>query len=1045
MWGREDHIRDRRLGQVLVVMLWVVALGVVVTALPSLGLVSVEAPTDSSTDTPGSQSGMGGTGSGGIGTGGQSGGGNASTASTDTVGSSGASGGASDGADQSDATESGTNRSTDSAETPAGTDSAGRSNTMDNGTNRDGNTPSEEATETGTTGGTQGASVPREKPVGTSELSNPSEQPALTVTSPEPMYWRLDAYDRYTGSGWQRTGDTSAYPGELRPTGPVSKRVTYQITLNRSLSTLPVAWQVAHVDGVPDDALRVSDTTGIHTASVRPAGTQYTAESYRHTASPTALKQVASVYPATIEARYTTLPASTPERVTDRAERITRDADSAFEATAAVTRHLQRTKDYSLDAAVSDSRQPVDEFLFEMEAGYCEHFASSAAVLLRTQGIPARYVAGYTGGERIGTTDDGDSRYLVKDIHAHAWVEVYFPGHGWQIVDPTPSGEGNPQSASPTGVAIGASSLTGETQRGGEPSGVGDSPTTENRGASDQRGGRSTATDDTGEPSDDRTDGADDGSTTQEGEQSTGTTSPDRYDVTLNTTTPVPGSGLEVTVTKGGDEAAGVPVRFNGEVVGKTDASGTVVGPVPYTKRLEIAIGADATTPLAGTQSTPDVSYLSRPPTSATQAATRLPATASDEPVRLARTASREITVASDVTVDLERTPLIIGARTEVRTTIRGVPISGAAISIDGQRIGETDSDGTVTFTVPEGTNESAEITVRRGEISSERTVRTGALTLDVSPSTPIALPLTQITVNTTVAGAPVAGAEISLKGTNVGETGPDGTLALALPVAPSIGLTSTYQGATTSHGIPLLRNLLIVTVLGGALIGVSVREGRRRGLLTADLFFAPVRLLHRGLGTLIAGARWLAGRIARLRSLLTRDRRSILAHLRHISGRIVQQWRKWRPKSIRAALWVLVERIAASVRRARQSVEQRDAPTIGQPTRQSSETSPGPEDDNGQTQRSVRELWQAFVRLVLRRVNRTITPGAIARRAIDQGLPEAPVTRLTDAFRAVEYGQASADDKRDRAEAAYLRIEAAVKEDTTAASNERTTEDNDE
>jgi transglutaminase-like putative cysteine protease len=77
--------------------------------------------------------------------------------------------------------------------------------------------------------------------------------------------------------------------------------------------------------------------------------------------------------------------------------------------------------------------EPVDEFLFATRQGFCEHYASAFAVLMRAAGIPARVVVGYQGGE-FNTY----GRYLlVRQSSAHAWDEVWLAGAGWVRVDPT--------------------------------------------------------------------------------------------------------------------------------------------------------------------------------------------------------------------------------------------------------------------------------------------------------------------------------------------------------------------------------------------------------------------------------------------------------------------------------------------------------------------------------------------------------------------------------------------------------------------------------
>ena len=77
--------------------------------------------------------------------------------------------------------------------------------------------------------------------------------------------------------------------------------------------------------------------------------------------------------------------------------------------------------------------QPVDEFLFETRAGFCEHYASAFTVLMRAAGLPARVVIGYQGGEQ----NSYGGYLLVRQSSAHAWTEVWLAGSGWTRVDPT--------------------------------------------------------------------------------------------------------------------------------------------------------------------------------------------------------------------------------------------------------------------------------------------------------------------------------------------------------------------------------------------------------------------------------------------------------------------------------------------------------------------------------------------------------------------------------------------------------------------------------
>jgi transglutaminase-like putative cysteine protease len=75
----------------------------------------------------------------------------------------------------------------------------------------------------------------------------------------------------------------------------------------------------------------------------------------------------------------------------------------------------------------------VDGFLFDTRRGFCGHFASAFAAMMRAVGIPARVVTGYQGGTYNRFAD----YWIVRQSDAHAWDEVWIDGHGWLRVDPT--------------------------------------------------------------------------------------------------------------------------------------------------------------------------------------------------------------------------------------------------------------------------------------------------------------------------------------------------------------------------------------------------------------------------------------------------------------------------------------------------------------------------------------------------------------------------------------------------------------------------------
>ena len=96
-------------------------------------------------------------------------------------------------------------------------------------------------------------------------------------------------------------------------------------------------------------------------------------------------------------------------------------------------------------------RNAVDDFLFNTREGFCEHYASSFTILMRSAGIPARVVTGYQGGywNKLG------NYLLVRNSDAHAWTEVWLAGRGWIRVDPT-------AAVRPERVTLGAAAAIGD-------------------------------------------------------------------------------------------------------------------------------------------------------------------------------------------------------------------------------------------------------------------------------------------------------------------------------------------------------------------------------------------------------------------------------------------------------------------------------------------------------------------------------------------------------------------------------------------------------
>lgn len=171
---------------------------------------------------------------------------------------------------------------------------------------------------------------------------------------------------------------------------------------------------------------------------------------------------------------YLQLPKSLPDRVSALASEVAgAGVTSQYDRVKAIEAFLEMSYPYTK----TDSELPpagadfVDHFLFEQRKGYCVHFSTAMVVMLRAQGIPARWVKGFApaeeadgispgngaareglasgaggenpAGEGAATNGAGEMKaYQVYASDAHAWVEVYFAGAGWVPFDPTPGMEG---------------------------------------------------------------------------------------------------------------------------------------------------------------------------------------------------------------------------------------------------------------------------------------------------------------------------------------------------------------------------------------------------------------------------------------------------------------------------------------------------------------------------------------------------------------------------------------------------------------------------
>ena len=284
----------------------------------------------------------------------------------------------------------------------------------------------------------------------------PDETPVFYADVDTVHYWRAETKDFYTGKGW-RSSRESFQPFRGKLSTPLyennvnleKKTASIEMTYHKPFTFLFYAGHPQNiiVNGSMVDLIENTASGKISTGDL--AVYHYSFQYDYPTFSIDALRNVSSFsYPDEIAELYLQLPETLPERVKTLAEEITKNADNPYDKAKAIESYF-RGNGFSYEtnevAVPGPNEDYVDQFLFETKKGYCDNFSTAMAVMLRSIGIPARWVKGFTGGDFVEMLDDGKRRQLITNEHAHSWVEVYFPGSGWVPFEPTP-GFANPVS-----------------------------------------------------------------------------------------------------------------------------------------------------------------------------------------------------------------------------------------------------------------------------------------------------------------------------------------------------------------------------------------------------------------------------------------------------------------------------------------------------------------------------------------------------------------------------------------------------------------------
>ena len=264
----------------------------------------------------------------------------------------------------------------------------------------------------------------------------------MRVRASAPAMWKGILFAEYDGVRWKAEENEDAvalegsppyyYPTEFRSLGP---RATVSQTFYVETEQPSVLFAAGQPDVIwYDGSVNLDELGGLRLPATLTEGVVYSVVSSRGAATPEELRSIEPEPVPDHLQRYLQLPDSVTPRTKALAQEITEDATNPYDKVKAIEAWLAKNYRYDLESPVPpEGQDAVDHFLFDTDVGFCEQFASATAVMLRSLGIPARFVAGYTPGRRNPFT----GYYEVRNSDAHTWVEVWFPGSGWYEFDPT--------------------------------------------------------------------------------------------------------------------------------------------------------------------------------------------------------------------------------------------------------------------------------------------------------------------------------------------------------------------------------------------------------------------------------------------------------------------------------------------------------------------------------------------------------------------------------------------------------------------------------
>jgi transglutaminase-like putative cysteine protease len=291
--------------------------------------------------------------------------------------------------------------------------------------------------------------------------------PVLDITVPDNghYYWRAVVYDKFDGLTWSWSrpagSDMGANATLLDGTGDDPGALKARKILQFGVTELAFDPQAVFAPDTPIGVDVPSTLTTVSDPPAKPdffAGLNADASRYTVTASvpivysadhpegvsENQLRVAGKTYPDGISALYLDYDPALVGPATRKLNEtiLARYPDASkdpYDLARSINNYLTTDGGFTYDADVRDidcGRNIVECFAVH-KRGYCEYYASTMVMLLRLNGVPARFAEGFLPGQR----DRSGVEQILKS-NSHAWVEVYFPGFGWQQFDPTGGGVG---------------------------------------------------------------------------------------------------------------------------------------------------------------------------------------------------------------------------------------------------------------------------------------------------------------------------------------------------------------------------------------------------------------------------------------------------------------------------------------------------------------------------------------------------------------------------------------------------------------------------